>query len=274
MRIICLVIPTSHSWNLNIQQKKSDHEDLFNEGEAKYDSDVHEECINLMAERRTYQRRKRRERIPNDPEEIPVGEVGPDLGFDETYVVDESLKCKVIGDESVYCSSDAFSVETDTADEIGPRSSSRRVIFDKSAEKVVWQLGMVFEDVKGFREAVTKYSLQKGVQLEKYINEPKKELIRKELKIHVGKTTAIRARGKILKGIMGDHVLEFGRILDYRDEMLRTNPGSTCVVKVDDSEGSGRLVFQSFCICFDALKKSFLGSCRKWLRWLLFEGSN
>lgn len=100
------------------------------------------------------------------------------------------------------------------------------------------------------------------------------ELIRKELKIHVGKTTAMRARGKILKGIMGDHVLEFGRILDYRDEMLRTNPGSTCVVKVDDSEGSGRLVFQSFCICFDALKKSFLGSCRKWLRWLLFEGSN
>uniref|UniRef100_M1DR52 Uncharacterized protein n=1 Tax=Solanum tuberosum TaxID=4113 RepID=M1DR52_SOLTU len=35
---------------------------------------------------------------------------------------------------------------------------------------------MVFEDVKEFREAVTKYSLQKGVQLEKYINEPKKGL--------------------------------------------------------------------------------------------------
>ncbi|KAL3360717.1 hypothetical protein AABB24_013923 [Solanum stoloniferum] len=127
---------------------ESDHEDLFNEGEAEYDSDVHEECINLRAERRTYQRRKRRERIPNDPEEIYVGEVGPDMGFDETDVVDKSLKGKVVGDEPVYCSSDAFSVETDTDDEIGPRSTNKRVIFDKFAEKVVWQLGMVFEDVK------------------------------------------------------------------------------------------------------------------------------
>lgn len=35
------------------------------------------------------------------------------------------------------------------------------------------------------------------------------QLIKKELKIHVGKTIATRARGKILKDIMGDHVLEF-----------------------------------------------------------------
>ncbi|KAK4723781.1 hypothetical protein R3W88_026560 [Solanum pinnatisectum] len=55
------------------------------------------EYINLRAERRTYQRRKRRERIPNDHEEILVGEVGPDLGFDETDVVDKSLKGKVVG---------------------------------------------------------------------------------------------------------------------------------------------------------------------------------
>lgn len=73
---------------------------------------------------------------------------------------------KVIRVEHVCCSYDAFSVESDIDDEVGPMRTSRRVIFDKSAEKVVWQLGMVFEDVKEFREAVTKYSLQKGVQLE------------------------------------------------------------------------------------------------------------
>ncbi|KAH0752054.1 hypothetical protein KY285_005202 [Solanum tuberosum] len=38
---------------------------------------------------------------------------------------------------------------------------------------------------------------------------------------------------------MGDYVLEFGRILDYKDELLRTNPG------------------------FDAMKKSFLAGCRR-----------
>ncbi|WMV08076.1 hypothetical protein MTR67_001463 [Solanum verrucosum] len=102
----------------------------------------------------------------------------------------------------------------------------------------------VHEDVKEFREVVTKYSLQKGLQLEKYINEPKK-LIWKELKILVGKTTARRARGNILLFIMGDHVLDVGRIFDNRNEMLRTNPGSTYVIKVDDSAGSGRLGLQS-----------------------------
>ncbi|XP_059294645.1 uncharacterized protein LOC132047646 [Lycium ferocissimum] len=65
------------------------------------------------------------------------------------------------------------------------------------------------------------------------------QLIREELNIHVGKTLCRRARAKVLQEIMGDHVLEFGRIFDYRDEMLRTNPGSTCVVKVDDSGESG-----------------------------------
>ncbi|KAG5579568.1 hypothetical protein H5410_050195, partial [Solanum commersonii] len=168
----------------------------FNIMESEYSIKI---VMNQTIKIFSMKRRKRRERLPNDYDEILVGKVGPDLGFAETDVVDKSLKGKVVGDELVYCSSDAFSVESDTDNEIGPRRS------------MVWPLGMAFEDVKEFREVVTKYSLQKGVQLEKYINEPKK----------------------------------FGRILDYRDEMLRTNPGSTCVVKVDDSEGSGRVGLQS-----------------------------
>jgi len=308
----------------------SDHEDLFNEGDVEYESDVHEENINLRAERRSYQRRKRTERAPKDPEEVPVAEVGPDVGFDETEPVDKNLKGKIVGDEHVYCSSDAYSVETDSDNET--MRDSRRIIFDKTAEKVMWQLGMVFESVNDFRDAVTKYSLQKGVQLEKFTNNPKKvrvrcrkgcpwllyaslnrgtnnfviktynprhrcvkttrnymcnakflykhykdriseqpnnrifkfqQLIRNELGIHVGKTTARRARQRILQELMGDHLKEFGRIFYYRDELLRTNPGSTCVVKVDDSEGNGKLVFQSFYICFDACRKAFLGGCRK-----------
>lgn len=171
---------------------------------------------------------------------------------------------------------------------------------------------MVFEDVNEFRDVVTKYVLQRGVKLEKYVNESKKvrvrcregcpwllyasinkstndfqiktynpkhrcikttrnsmcnakflhkhfkdriseqpnmkifqfqQLIRKELGIHVGKSTARRDRGKILQDLMGNHVKKFGRIFDYRDEILRSNPGTTCVVKVDDSDDSGKLVF-------------------------------
>lgn len=34
----------------------------------------------------------------------------------------------------------------------------------------------------------------------------------------------------------GDHVAEFGRLFDYIDVLLQTNPGSTCVVKVTEQE--------------------------------------
>lgn len=41
-----------------------------------------------------------------------------------------------------------------------------------------------------------------------------------------------RARAKFLKDIMSDHVVEFGRILGYKDELLRTN----CVIKLDEPD--------------------------------------
>ncbi|KAH0712493.1 hypothetical protein KY289_008452 [Solanum tuberosum] len=111
----------------------SDHEDLFNEGDVEYESNVHEENINLRAERRSYQRRKRTERVPKDHEEVPVAEGGLDVGFDENELIDKNLKGKVVGDEHVYCSSDAYSVETDLDNETS--RDSRRIIFDKTAKK-------------------------------------------------------------------------------------------------------------------------------------------
>ncbi|XP_060178275.1 uncharacterized protein LOC132608233 [Lycium barbarum] len=76
------------------------------------------------------------------------------------------------------------------------------------------------------------------------------QLIKKELDLYVGKTVCRRARNKVLAELRGDHVLEFGRILDYRDELLRSNPG-------------GKKMFRGFYICFDAMKKSYLAGCRK-----------
>ncbi|KAH0668862.1 hypothetical protein KY289_023355 [Solanum tuberosum] len=61
---------------------------------------------------------------------------------------------------------------------------------------------------------------------------------------------------------MGDHIVEFCKILDYKEELLRTNPESTCVVKLGEPDALGRPVFQSFYICFDPLKKTFQ-NCRK-----------
>ncbi|KAM3323674.1 hypothetical protein P3S67_004825 [Capsicum chacoense] len=61
---------------------------------------------------------------------------------------------------------------------------------------------------------------------------------------------------------MGDHIAENGRIIDYTNNILRTNPGSTCVVKVGDVDETRQLIFQGFYVCFHALKKSFFGDAR------------
>ena len=75
--------------------------------------------------------------------------------------------------------------------------------------------------------------------------------MRKELNVHVGKAVCLKTRKIILKEIMGDHVAEFNRILDYKDMLLQTNPGSTCVVKLKDSEsGNGMKQFLFFLYLF------------------------
>jgi hypothetical protein len=50
-------------------------------------------------------------------------------------------------------------------------------------------------------------------------------------------------------------------VYDYREELLRSNPGSTIVVKLDQDYQDP--VFQRFYVCLDACKKGFLAGCRK-----------
>lgn len=128
------LIKSDHSTKNNFE---SDHQELFDENKTKYESYVHKEYVNLRAKRRKYQRRKRKERIPNNTKEIPFDEISSDLDFDEIDVVDKNLKNKIAGDKHVYCNSNAFSVELDTNDEIGPRRARRRIMFDKFVKKVI-----------------------------------------------------------------------------------------------------------------------------------------
>ncbi|PHT36482.1 hypothetical protein CQW23_24182 [Capsicum baccatum] len=121
----------------------SDYEDLFVEDDVEFKSDMNKEDINLRVEWTTYQMRKKREIIANGLAEVPLGEVGLDLGFNKTKIVDKSLKGKVVGDEPVYYSSNEYSVESDSEYELG-RIDSRKIIYDKSVRWVVWQLGMIF----------------------------------------------------------------------------------------------------------------------------------
>jgi hypothetical protein len=50
-------------------------------------------------------------------------------------------------------------------------------------------------------------------------------------------------------------------VFDYQLELLRSNPGSTVVVKLDTDEPQP--TFMRFYVCFDACKKGFFAGCRK-----------
>ncbi|KAF3643282.1 hypothetical protein FXO38_20701 [Capsicum annuum] len=124
--------------------------------EEEYGNDVHEEVRELRAEKRKFQRRKRNERVSADKAEVPVGEVGPDLGFDDTETGKVSHEGRLGGDEPYFASSDKGSFELD-------------------------------ED-----------------------------------------------------GCCGDEkhdmpASEFGQILNYKDKLLRTNSGTSCVVKLGEA---------------------------------------
>ncbi|KAG5585837.1 hypothetical protein H5410_046271 [Solanum commersonii] len=128
--------------------------ELVGDDDEDYCSDMHEEVRELRAEKRTFQRRKRNERVQADTEEVPVGEAGPDLGFDDTETGKISVEGRLRSDEPYYPSSDADS-------------------FDSGRVNLLRRLGMVFSDVNEFRRVVTKYVVQRRVQVKKWVNEPK-----------------------------------------------------------------------------------------------------
>ncbi|WCJ29278.1 hypothetical protein M5689_010923 [Euphorbia peplus] len=59
------------------------------------------------------------------------------------------------------------------------------------------------------------------------------ELVKNKLKVYVGKIICSRAKFRVMQKFMGDYKAEFSRLYDYRDELLRSNHGSTCVILTD-----------------------------------------
>ncbi|KAL0464481.1 UNVERIFIED_CONTAM: hypothetical protein Slati_0335700 [Sesamum latifolium] len=85
----------------------------------------------------------------------------------------------------------------------------------------------------------------------------------KELKCHVSRNQAYRAKKKALEAIEGKAEDQFDSLWDYASELRNSNPGSTVMmVMTNGADGSGQSKFSKFYVCFDALKKGFLSGCR------------
>ncbi|KAH0686030.1 hypothetical protein KY284_016583 [Solanum tuberosum] len=116
-----------------------------------YGSDVHEELRIVKEDVREFKESRRRKKKEKN-KMFFSGEVGLDEGFqsdEEEPVSDDELE----------------------RGSLRGRNKSNRVIYDSTCDVVIWQCGLVFESVKEFREAVTKYAIKKGVELDKYVNE-------------------------------------------------------------------------------------------------------
>lgn len=70
-----------------------------------------------------------------------------------------------------------------------------------------------------------------------------------------------RAKAIVTNRMLESKYGEYGQVFDYQLKLLRSNPGSTCVVKLNPDIVVP--TFDKFYICFDTWKKGFLAGCRK-----------
>jgi hypothetical protein len=70
------------------------------------------------------------------------------------------------------------------------------------------------------------------------------------------------AKKLVMDRLMSGMKNEYTRVFDYQLELLRSNPGSTVYVCLDPTN-MDQNIFQSFYVCFHALKEGFKAGCRQ-----------
>ncbi|XP_057423086.1 uncharacterized protein LOC130717015 [Lotus japonicus] len=78
--------------------------------------------------------------------------------------------------------------------------------------------------------------------------------------IVIGRFKAYRAKVRALEMIQGATLQQYSHLRNYAQELLRSNPGSTIVIK--STVGSHGPVFERIYVCFAATKTAFARSCR------------
>ena len=79
------------------------------------------------------------------------------------------------------------------------------------------------------------------------------ELCKKQLKVKVDITIYKRAKFLVMFQFMGDYMEEYNKLQWYVDEVLASNPGSTYFVKTDTQSQPGKVLFDRFYMCLNAL---------------------
>jgi len=88
-----------------------------------------------------------------------------------------------------------------------------------------------------------------------------RETIQEKMFVDVSISEIKRAKSIVMQRMYDATKGEYALVFDYKLELLRSNPRSTIVVKLDTKELEP--MFMRFYVYFDACKKGFLAGCRK-----------
>ncbi|GKD53702.1 calcium/proton exchanger, partial [Tanacetum coccineum] len=87
-----------------------------------------------------------------------------------------------------------------------------------------------------------------------------KAAIREKFLINVSLGQCKRAKRRALYIFEGGLIEHYGRLWEYRQAILDTNPGSTCIVDKEETE-YGNTYFRIFYICFKGVKDGWKAGC-------------
>lgn len=108
--------------------------------------------------------------------------------------------------------------------------------------------------VKEYLDRILRNSLIKEIEI--------KADMRARYDIVVGIRQCQRAKLKALNAVQSLMKKQYGILKPYLKDLVKSNPGTTCVLKTFEGEANQPKQFLRFYVCFAALKKSFIENCR------------
>ncbi|KAL8555977.1 hypothetical protein ACS0TY_003696 [Phlomoides rotata] len=81
-----------------------------------------------------------------------------------------------------------------------------------------------------------------------------------DTRVKITRAQCYKARSKALLKIEGDSDAQYSKLWAYAEELRKTNPGSTIILGTEVDNGVTR--FNRMYICWEALKRGFIGGCR------------
>ncbi|XP_028125572.1 uncharacterized protein LOC114322469 [Camellia sinensis] len=160
-----------------------------------------------------------------------------------------------------------------------------------------FKVGMVFGNAKIFKVAVKEHGIKIGKATKivynrqvnftwlskKYLETLKsnpsilvqsfKQIVQKDHKVGISRSQVYRTKRKAQELIEGSLMEQYAKLWDYCEEIKRTNPGTTIIVKEDDEESQNgeheideaKPRFQRIFVCFGGCKQGFLAGYKPFI---------